>query len=145
MKNNEVLHYPLADIGPESPEMTVHLHRTPAGYWQFRLEHNIQIDLADRLFEYLAELAGFDDRVIEAFKKIPRKRHCYPCLWSCSPLFSSGWYFPDRESVMQLIENEYVPCWKYAVGRIMENYSPGDSWLQAVRKTEREVWRRQSE
>ena len=109
MKNNEDLRYPLADIGPESPEMTVHLHQTPTGYWQFRLEHNLQIDLADRLFEYLAELAGFDDRVIEAFKKIPRKRHCYPCLWSCSPLFSSGWHFPDRESVMQLIENEYLP------------------------------------
>ena len=58
MKNDKVLRYPLADIGPESPVITVNLHRTPSGYWQFYVECNHQIDIADRLFDSLAEQAG---------------------------------------------------------------------------------------
>ena len=60
MKRNEVLRYPLADIGPESPVMTVRLHRTPSGYWRFDVRYNHQIDIADRLFNSLAEL---EDRI----------------------------------------------------------------------------------
>ena len=39
-----------------------------------------------------------------------------------------------------LIENAYLPSWRYAVDNIMENYTSGDSWLHAVRKTERQYW-----
>ena len=53
---------------------------------------------------------------------------------------SSGQHFPNRESVVNLIENAYLPCWRYAVDKIMENYTSGDSWLHAVRKTERQYW-----
>ncbi len=137
---NEVLRYPLADIGPESPVMTVNLHRTSAGYWQFKVEHNLQIDIADRLFISLADSAGLEEKVMGLFNSIPRKRRCYPCLWGCSAIFCSGEHFPDRESVMNLIENALLPCWRYAIDRIMENYIPGESWLCAVRKTEKQHW-----
>ena len=63
MKRNEVLRYPLADIGPESPVMTVRLHRTPSGYWRFDVRYNHQIDIADRLFNSLAEHAGLEEKV----------------------------------------------------------------------------------
>ena len=43
MKRNEVLRYPLADTGSESPAMTVRLHRTPSGYWRFDVRYNHQI------------------------------------------------------------------------------------------------------
>ncbi len=140
MKNDEVLRYPLADIGPESPVMTVHLHRTSAGYWRFNVKYNLQIDIADRLFDSLAEHAGLEEKVMGLFNGIPRKGRCYPCLWSCSALFCSGEHFPDRESVVNLIENAYLPCWRYAIGRIMENYTSGESWLHAVQKTEKHYW-----
>ena len=140
MKNNEVLRYPLADIGPESPVMTVNLHRTPSGYWRFGVRYNHQIDLADRLFDSLAEHAGLEEKVMSVFNGIPRKGRCYPCLWSCAALFCSGQHFPDRESVVNLIENAYLPCWRYAIDTIMENYTPGESWLHAVRKTEKQHW-----
>ena len=140
MKRNEVLRYPLADIGPESPVMTVHLHRTPSGYWSFGVRYNHQIDVADRLFNSLAEQAGLEEKAMRLFNSIPRKRRCYPCLLSCSALFCRGEHFPDRESVVNLIENAYLPCWRYAIGRIMENYTPGEPWLHAVRKTERQHW-----
>ena len=140
MKNNEVLRYPLADIGPESPVMTVNLHRTTDGYWRFNVECNLQIDIADRLFDSLAEHAGLEGKVMRLFKSVPRKGRCYPCLWSCSALFCRGRHFPDRESVVNLIENAYLPCWRYAIDRIMENYTPGESWLSAVRKTEKQHW-----
>ena len=140
MKRNEVLRYPLADIGPESPVMTVNLHRTTAGYWRFNVECNLQIDIADRLFDSLAEHAGLEEKAMSLFNCIPRKGRFHPCLLSCSALFCSGRYFPDRESVVNLIENAFLPCWRYAVGRIMENYTPGDSWHHAVRKTERQYW-----
>ena len=58
MKNDKVLRYPLADIGPESLVMTVYLHRTPSGYWRFGVRYNHQIDVADRLFDSLADSAG---------------------------------------------------------------------------------------
>ena len=140
MKNDKVLRYPLADIGTESPMMTVHLHQTSTGYWQFRVQHNLQIDIADRLFNSLADSAGLEEKVMGLFNSIPRKRRCYPCLWSCSALFCRGEHFPDRESVVNLIENAYLPCWRYAIGRIMENYTPGESWLRAVRETEKQHW-----
>ena len=140
MKRNEVLRYPLADIGPESPVMTVHLHRTPSGYWSFGVRYNHQIDVADRLFDSLADRAGLEEKVTGLFNSIPRKRRCYPCLWGCSALFCNGEHFPDRESVVNLIENAYLPCWRYAIGRIMENYTPGESWLRAVRETEKQHW-----
>ena len=126
MKNNEVLRYPLADIGPESPVMTVRLHRTPSGYWRFDVRYNHQIDIADRLFNSLAEHAGLEEKDM--------------CLYGCSALFCRGQHFPNRESVVNLIENAYLPCWRYAVDKIMENYTSGDSWLHAVRKTERQYW-----
>ena len=140
MKNNEVLRYPLADIGPESPVMTVRLHRTPSGYWRFDVRYNHQIDIADRLFNSLAEHAGLEEKVMSLFNRIPRKGRCYPCLYGCSALFCSGQHFPNRESVVNLIENAYLPCWRYAVDKIMENHTSGDSWLHAVRKTERQYW-----
>ena len=140
MKNNEVLRYPLADIGPESPVMTVRLHRIPSGYWRFDVRYNHQIDIADRLFNSLAEHAGLEEKVMSLFNRIPRKGRCYPCLYGCSALFCSGQHFPNRESVVNLIENAYLPCWRYAVDKIMENYTSGDSWLHAVRKTERQYW-----
>ena len=140
MKNNEVLRYPLADIGPESPMMTVHLHRSSAGYWRFKVQHNLQIDIADRLFISLADSAGLEEKAMSLFTSIPRRGRCYPCLWGGSALFCSGEHFPDRESVVNLIENAYLPCWRYAINRIMENYTPGESWLHAVRKTEKQHW-----
>ena len=140
MKRNEVLRYPLADIGPESPVMTVYLHRTPSGYWRFKVKYDPQIDIADRLFDSLAEHAGLEERAMSLFNGIPRKGRFHPCLLSCSALFCSGRYFPDRESVVNLIENAFLPCWRYAVGRIMENYTAGDSWHHAVRETERQYW-----
>ena len=140
MKRSEVLRYPLADIGPESPVMTVYLQRTPSGYWQFRVQHNLQIDIADRLFNSLADRAGLEGKVMGLFNSIPRKRRCYPCLWGCSALFSSGEHFPDRESVVNLVEKALLPCWRYAIDRIMENYTPGEPWLHAVRKTEKQHW-----
>ena len=140
MKNDKVLRYPLADIGPESPVITVNLHRTPSGYWQFYVECNHQIDIADRLFDSLAEQAGLEEMAMRLFNSIPRKRRCYPCLLSCSALFCRGEHFPDWESVVNLIENAYLPCWRYAINRIMENYTPGESWLRAVRETERQHW-----
>ena len=76
MKNNEVLRYPLADIGPESPVMTVRLHRTPSGYWRFDVRYNHQIDIADRLFNSLAEHAGLEEKVMSLFNRIPRKGRC---------------------------------------------------------------------
>lgn len=140
MKRSEVLRYPLADIGPESPVMTIYLYRTPSGYWRFGVRYNHQIDLADRLFDSLADLAGVEEKVLELFNKITRKGRFYPCLLSCSALFCSGRYFPDRESVVNLVEKALLPCWRYAIDRIMENYTPGESWLHAVRKTERQHW-----
>jgi len=140
MKNNEVLRYPLADIGPESPMMTVHLYRTSAGYWRFYVECNHQIDIADRLFDSLAEQAGLEEKAMRLFNSIPRKGRCYPCLLSSAALFCCGRHFPDRESIMNLIENAYLPCWRYAINRIMENYAPGETWLHAVRKTEKLHW-----
>ena len=142
MKRNEDLRYPLADIGPESPVMTVHLHRTPSGYWSFRVQYNHQIDIADRLFDSFADQAGLEEKVLELFNKIPRKGRFYPCLLSYSALFCSGRYFPDRESVLTLIEKALLPCWCYAIDRIMENYTPGDLWHHAVRKTEKKEWQR---
>ena len=140
MKRNEVLRYPLADIGPESPVMTVYLHRTPSGYWRFGVRYNHQIDLADRLFDSLADSAGVEEKILELFNKIPRRGRCYPCLLSSSALFCSGQHFPDRESVVNLVEKALLPCWRYAIGRIMENYTPGEPWLHAVRKTEKQHW-----
>ena len=140
MKNNEVLRYPLADIGPESPVITVNLHRSSAGYWRFKVQHNLQIDIADRLFISLADSAGLEEKAMSLFTSIPRRGRCYPCLWGGSALFCSGEHFPDRESVVNLIENAYLPCWRYAINRIMENYTPGESWLHAVRKTEKQHW-----
>ena len=140
MKRSEVLRYPLADIGPESPVMTVHLQRTPSGYWSFGVRYNHQIDVADRLFDSLADRAGVEEKVLELFNKIPRRGRFYPCLLSCSALFCSGRYFPDRESVVNLVEKALLPCWRYAIDRIMENYTPGESWLRAVRKTEKQHW-----
>lgn len=142
MKRNEDLRYPLADIGPESPVMTVHLHRTSSGYWSFSVQYNHQIDIADRLFDSFAEQAGLEEKVLELFNKIPRKGRFYPCLLSYSALFCSGRYFPDRESVLNLIEKALLPCWCYAIDRIMENYTPGDSWHHTVRKTEKKEWQR---
>lgn len=84
MKRNEVLRYPLADIGSESPAMTVYLHRTPSGYWRFNVEHNHQIDLADQLFDSLSELAGLEEKVMVLFNGIPRKGRFNPCLLSSS-------------------------------------------------------------
>lgn len=139
MKRNEVLRYPLADIGSESPAMTVYLHRTPSGYWRFNVKHNHQIDLADQLFDSLSELAGLEEEVMVLFNGIPRKGRFTPCLLSGSALFARGKFFPDRDSVVNLIENAFLPCWRYAIGKIMENYSPGASWLQAVRKTEKDL------
>ena len=98
MKNNEVLRYPLADIGPESPVMTVRLHRIPSGYWRFYVRYNHQIDIADRLFNSLVEHAGLEEKVMSLFNRIPRKGRCYPCLYGCSALFCSGQHFPNRES-----------------------------------------------
>ena len=140
MKRNEVLRYPLTDIGPESPMMTVHLYQTSAGYWRFKVKYDPQIDLADRLFDSLAEHAGLEEKAMRLFNSIPRKRRCYPCLLSSAALFCCGRHFPDRESIMNLIENAYLPCWRYAINRIMENYTPGESWLRAIRKTERQHW-----
>ena len=140
MKRNEVLRYPLADIGPESPVMTVYLHRTLSGYWRFGVRYNHQIDVADRLFDSLADRAGVEEKVLEQFNKIPRRGRCYPCLLSCSALFCSGQHFPDRESVVNLVEKALLPCWRYAIGRIMENYTSGEPWLHAVRKTEKQHW-----
>ena len=140
MKNDEVLRYSLADIGPESPMMTVHLYRTSAGYWRFYVECNHQIDIADRLFDSLAEQAGLEEKAMRLFYSIPRKGRCYPCLLSSAALFCCGRHFPDRESIMNLIENAYLPCWRYAINRIMENYAPGETWLHAVRKTEKLHW-----
>ena len=140
MKNNEVLRYPLADIGPESPVITVNLHRSSAGYWRFKVQHNLQIDIADRLFISLADSAGLEEKAMSLFTSIPRRGRCYPCLWGGSALFCSGEHFPDRESVVNLIENAYLPCWRYAINRIMENYTPGEPWLHAVRKTEKQHW-----
>jgi len=140
MKRNEVLRYPLADIGSESPVMTVYLHRTLSGYWRFNVEYNHQIDLADRLFDSLADHAGIEEKVMGVFNSIPRKGRFYPCLLSSSGLFCRGRYFPDRESVLKLVEEALLPCWRYAVDRIMENYMPGDSWFHAVRKTEKQHW-----
>ena len=141
MKKDEVLRYPLADIGPESPEMTVHLHRTPSGYWRFGVRCNRQIDIADRLFASLADSAGVEEKIIELFNKIPRRGRFYPCLLNCSALFCRGRYFPDRESVVRLIEKALLPCWQYAADRIMENRAPGESWYDAVRKMEWKHWR----
>ena len=140
MKNNEVLRYPLADIGPESPVMTVYLHRTLSGYWSFGVRYNHQIDLADRLFDSLADHAGVEEKVLELFNSIPRKGRFYPCLMSSTALFARGKFFPDRDSVVNLVEKALLPCWHYAIGRIMENYTPGDSWYHAVRKTEKHHW-----
>ena len=140
MKNDKVLRYPLADIGPESPEMTVHLHRTPSGYWRFGVRCNRQIDLADRLFASLADSAGVEEKIIELFNKIPRRGRFYPCLLNCSALFCRGRYFPDRESAVNLVEKALLPCWQYAADRIMENHAPGESWYDAVRKMEWKRW-----
>lgn len=79
MKRNEVLRYPLADIGPESPVMTVRLHRTPSGYWRFDVRYNHQIDIADRLFNSLAEHAGREEKVMSLFNRIPGSESAVRC------------------------------------------------------------------
>ena len=106
------------------------------------MQYNHQIDIADRLFDSFAEQAGLEEKVLELFNKIPKKGRFYPCLLSYSALFCSGRYFPDRESVLNLIEKALLPCWHYAIDRIMENYTPGDLWHHAVRKTEKKEWQR---
>ena len=50
-------------ITRNDPVMTVRLHRTPSGYWRFDVRYNHQIDIADRLFNSLAEHAGLEEKV----------------------------------------------------------------------------------
>jgi len=138
MKKNETLNYPLADFKPDPPAMTVHLHRTPTGYWAYRLGRNLQIDLADRLIDTLCDLAGFEVKFNEIFNGITRKGRFHPRVSGCSALYSCGEFFPDRESIVNLIENAYLPCWCFAIRRIMVNRHPGTSWLKAVQETEKQ-------
>ena len=140
MKRKEVLRYQLADVDPEPPVMTVYLRCTRAGYWWFRLSRNAPIDLADRLFDDLSELAGLQKKIDEVFYTTPQTRRRDAELLCFSAIGAHGSYFPDRESVVRLIEKAYLPCWQYAADRIMENRAPGESWYDAVRKTEWKHW-----
>ena len=140
MKRNEVLRYQLADVGPEPPVMSVHLHCTRAGYWRFRVSRNAPIDLADRLFDELSELAGLQKKIDEVFYSTPQTRRRKAELMCFSALSLYGSHFPDRESVVRIIERALLPCWRCAAEKIMENRAPDKSWYDAVRKTEKMQW-----
>ncbi len=77
---------------------------------------------------------------MDLFNSIPRRGRFFPCLMSSAALFARGKFFPDRDSIVILVEKAFLPCWRYALDRIMENYTPGDSWLHAVRETEKQHW-----
>ena len=75
MKRNEVLRYPLADIGPESPVMTVRLHRTPSGYWRFDVRYNHQI-VEVRTLRCSENMGCFACKTVTKKRSIAPRRNC---------------------------------------------------------------------
>lgn len=139
MKNNETLCFKLAKIGKNELMITLHLHRTSSGYWSFCLRYGLNIDMADRLIQHLADRAGFEEKFNAIFHSTERRGRFYPTAFSCSALYCSGKFFPSRESIVKLITEAFLPCWKYAVDQIISCGAPGDSWAHMVWKAEKQI------
>lgn len=139
MKKNETLIYKLTDVGDETVTMEVRLHKTPSRYWSFLLSCDQYTDIADQVMNYFGLECGFLEKFQEHFLAIPSRGKVVPKAMMLKPVYCSGSHFPDWESIIQLIECVFLPCWRYAADRILEFRGPRESWYTATRKAEDRV------
>ena len=119
--------------------MEVRLHKTPSRYWSFLLSCDQHTDIVDQVMNYFGLECGFLEKFQEHFLGIPSRGKVVPKAMMLKPVYCSGSHFPDRESIIQLIECVFLPCWRYAADKILEFREPGESWYTATRKAEDRV------
>ena len=137
MNNNGVLQFRLAELDWQSPTITVYLRRNAAGRWDFEVTYNMFVSVADKLINHLARQAGLKERVSEHIRQIGKGPRIH-----ISTLKASGKNLPDRESVVRIVRQVFLPCWRQAAAKIMVFYEPGDDWLGAVLKAEKKYLKR---
>lgn len=137
MKKFETLRYELDDGDCGKLTMSVRLRRTKAGYWSFALERGMEVDMAERALHHFAVKTGFDEKLIAALNATPRRGRAFPTISLRMPFFCDGEHFPDRASIMKLVDEVFLPSWRYAVERVMAYRPRGGTWMDAVNEVER--------
>ena len=137
MKKEEILSYDLADVGNETVAIEVHLYKKGPHSWSFVTHCDTNLDCADRILMHYADECFSEKTFDFCFDDICRRARPSMTVSPGHAFFAFGDHFPDRSSVVSMVEAVFLPCWMHAVNRVLAFRSPGDSWDDARRKAEK--------